>query len=46
MVHYGYVEREPKNVVTDPSLYKRGLQSHGRIRATPGDTEVLDAGKH
>lgn len=45
VVHYGNVEREPKNEVTDPSLFEKGMVSRGRIRATPGDTEVLDSGQ-
>jgi uncharacterized cupin superfamily protein len=43
-IHFSNVEREPKHEVTDPSLYKQGMVSHGIIRATPGETEYLDAG--
>jgi hypothetical protein len=39
-----HVQREPKHEITDPSIFEKGGVSHGRIKATPGEREALDAG--
>lgn len=37
------LQKEPKEHITDPKLYKTGLEAHGKIGGTEGQQEKLDS---
>lgn len=45
VAYAGKLVRSPKQDVTDPELFQKGALAHGRIYATPGESELLDSGK-